>query len=59
MAAETQHRDSDQSLRGFEAERDPGHQPDLRIHRLDPTTGEAVLDRGQERDTTSDVDYRY
>lgn len=41
-------RQSDQSLGGFEAERDPGDQPDLGIGRLDQPVGEVVFDRGED-----------
>ena len=49
MASEAEHGEGDQGLGGGEPERDPGDESDLGVDRFDPSVGQAVLDRGQDR----------
>src|SRR5450830_384046 len=49
VAAEAEHRESDEGVGGSESESDAGDESDLGIHRFDPAVGEPVLDRGEDR----------
>ena len=49
MAAEVEHGQGDEGFGGLEAEGDAGDEPNLRVHGLDTSVGQAVLDRGEDR----------
>src|SRR4029078_8095527 len=49
VAAEAEHGEGDQWFGGGEPERDPGDESDLGVDRFDPSVGQAVRDRGEDR----------
>jgi len=49
VAAQVEHGQGDECLGWAEAEGDAGAESDLRVHRLDASIGQAVLDRSEDR----------